>query len=100
MHEHNLVSTWINLKTSDGSPIKSALDELNSALGMKLTHSRLKEYQTSNALSQSLARPLRRPSITIINYMLADVLKTLLKDDGLSDKRINEIIGKVSILGD
>jgi len=100
MYENNLVSVWINLKTSDGSPIKSALDELNLALGMKLTHSRLKEYQTSNKGSKDLARPLRRPSIHIINYMLADVLKTLLKDDGISEHRINEIISKVSILGD
>lgn len=100
MNENNLVSVWVSLKTSDGSSIKSALDELNSALGIKLSHSRLKQYQTSNALSIGLARPHRRPSISIINYMLADVLKSLLAEDGLSQDRINVIISKVSVLGD
>lgn len=100
MSENNLVSVWVNLKTSDGSSIQNALDELNSALGIKLTHSRLKQYQTSNALSQGLARPYRRPSINIINYMLADVLSSLLMDEGLSDESVKKIIGKVSILGD
>jgi len=100
MSKNNLVSVWVSLKTSDGTPIKSALDELNSALGIKLTHSRLKEYQTSNALSNNLVRPLRRPSIKIINYMLADVLEHFLTEDGLEDERISEIISKVSILGD
>ncbi|BCK65791.1 hypothetical protein KAM448_35250 [Aeromonas caviae] len=100
MSENNLVSVWVNLKTSDGSSIQNALDELNSALGIKLTHSRLKQYQTSNALSQGLARPYRRPSINIINYMLADVLSSLLMDEGLSDESVKKIISKVSILGD
>lgn len=96
----NLVSEWIKFKTADGSTIKSALDDLNAALGLKLTHSRLNQYTQSNEGVEGLKRPYRRPSIPIINYMMTDVLGYLLKNEGLSATKINDIVNKVTIIGD
>lgn len=100
MNETNLVAEWVKLKTRDGAPIQEALNELNSTLGMSLEQKRLNQYQLSNSQAEGLKRPYRRPSINIINYMLADVLKDLLTQDGLSETRINEIVSKVSTLKD
>lgn len=100
MEKTNLVSEWVELKTKEFSSIKDVLNELNSAVDMSISHSRLQEYQQSNDGAEELKRKRKRPSIRVINYMLADVLEHLLKEDGLSQNRINEIVSKVTIIGD
>lgn len=100
MDNTNLVSVWVELKTKEYPSIKDALNELNSAVDMSISHSRLQEYQQSNDDADSLKRKRKRPAIKVINYMLADVLEHLLKEDGLSQNRINEIVSKVTIIGD
>lgn len=84
----NLVSTWRALVTRTDT-LTEALTTLNTVLGMKITHSRITEWE----------RDEKAPSTRIINYMLATVVPALLLEQGHKEKEVREIAAQVRIPG-
>ncbi len=62
---------------------------MNAALGMKLTHSRITEWE----------REEKAPSTRVVNYMLATVMPALLVDQKIRENKVRELTGKVRIPG-
>lgn len=60
-----IVTKWLELHCDDGRSVKSALDELAEAAEIKITHSRLREWE----------RGERGIPPAAYNYMLSVVLK-------------------------
>ncbi|HCE5184935.1 hypothetical protein [Vibrio parahaemolyticus] len=85
----NLVSTWRMVVTRSGGSLTEALAVMNGALGMKLTHSRIAQWEKDE----------KAPSNTVINYMLATVIPALLVELGHSDAKARDISSKVRIPG-
>lgn len=84
----NLAATWRDINASDKS-LKEALTKLNNVLGMKVTHSRLSEWEQDR----------KTPSPAVIDYMLNDTLKVLLKQHSGSTEDTESIIKKLRIPG-
>lgn len=84
----NLVSSWRGIVTRSGT-LTEALETMNAALGMKLTHSRITEWE----------REEKAPSTRVVNYMLATVMPALLLELGISENKIPELAGRVRIPG-
>lgn len=84
----NLVSSWRAIVTRSGT-LTEALETMNAALGMKLTHSRITEWE----------REEKAPSTRVVSYMLATVVPALLLDQGLNENKIRELAGKVRVPG-
>lgn len=84
----NLVSTWRAIVTRSDS-LTEALETLNAALNMKLTHSRITEWE----------REGKAPSARVVNYMLATVVPALLLEQGINEAKALEIAGKVRVPG-
>ncbi|AOS36956.1 hypothetical protein AVM72_16430 (plasmid) [Piscirickettsia salmonis] len=84
----NLVSSWRAIVTRTGT-LTEALETMNAALGMKLTHSRITEWE----------REEKAPSTRVVNYMLATVVPALLLDQGLNENKVRELAGKVRVPG-
>ncbi|EJE4183732.1 hypothetical protein M3890_004649 [Vibrio parahaemolyticus] len=85
----NLVSTWRSIVTRGDGTLTDALSVMNTALGMKLTHSRIAQWEKDE----------KAPSSTVINYMLATVIPALLVELGHSDNKARSISSKVRIPG-
>lgn len=62
---------------------------INAALGMKLTHSRITEWE----------REEKAPSTRVVNYMLATVVPALLVAEGLPERQARHVAGQVRIPG-
>lgn len=84
----NLVSTWRAIATRRDT-LTEALKTLNTSLGMKITHSRITEWE----------REEKAPSTRVVNYMLATVVPALLLDQGVSENKVREIAEKVRVPG-
>lgn len=84
----NLVSTWRAIVTRTDT-LTGALETLNTVLDMKLTHSRITEWE----------REEKAPSTRVINYMLATVMPALLLEQGHNEKKVKEIAVQVRIPG-
>lgn len=84
----NLVSSWRAIVTRAGT-LTEALETMNSALGMRLTHSRITEWE----------REEKSPSTRVVNYMLATVVPAILLNQGLNEKKVRELAGKVRVPG-
>lgn len=84
----NLVSTWRQIATRSAS-LTEALETMNSALDMKLTHSRITDWERENKV----------PSSKVINYMLATVIPVLLLQQNISQSKALEVSSKVRIPG-
>lgn len=85
----NLVSTWRSIVTRGDGTLTEALAVMNAALGMKLTHSRIAQWEKDE----------KAPSSAVINYMLATVIPALLNELGHSDSKARAISSKVRIPG-
>ena len=84
----NLVSSWRAIATREDS-LTEALEVMNAALDMKLTHSRITEWE----------REEKSPSSRVINYMLATVVPVILIEQGVNENKIQELTKKVRIPG-
>lgn len=84
----NLVSTWRAIVTRDDT-LTGALAILNAALNMKVTHSRITQWE----------REEMAPSSRVVNYMLATVIPALLLEQGVSEARLRDLSAKVRIPG-
>lgn len=84
----NLVSSWRGIVTRRGT-LTEALETMNAALGMRLTHSRITQWE----------RAEKTPSSAVVDYMLATVVPALLVDQGLTDAKACEIAAQVRIPG-
>jgi len=84
----NLVSTWKAIVTRNNS-LTSALKTMNLALEMKLTHSRITEWE----------RERKAPSPMVINYMLSTVIMALLLDEGTSEAEAYAIAAQIRVPG-
>lgn len=78
----NLITSYIELKTADGTPFASALRELNHRVKKSLTHSRIREYERGGI----------DPAYDVYFVMLEDVLRHKLAGTGLDRSAIEEII--------
>lgn len=84
----NLVSTWRAIVTRTDT-LTEALETINAALGMKLTHSRITEWE----------REEKAPSTRVVNYMLATVIPALLLEQGMNDARVQQLAAQVRVPG-
>lgn len=84
----NLVSSWRSIVTRSDT-LTEALETMNAALSMRLTHSRITEWE----------REGKAPSARVVNYMLATVVPALLVEQGLSEAKARELAGKVRVPG-
>ncbi|VVT28065.1 conserved hypothetical protein [Marinobacter salarius] len=82
--EPNLVSSW---RTLHGELELSALDDLNDALGTSYTLSRVAEWE----------RGSRQPNSAATNYMLADVLPDLLREAGVPEAEVSDLVARVTL---
>lgn len=85
-----LYNAWINLQIRKYGSLDEGLKRLNNALGCKLTHSRVNEYN----------RNLRGPSAVVMNYMLQEVLADQLSqlDDYIPEADRKSILAAVAIV--
>jgi transcriptional regulator with XRE-family HTH domain len=84
--ETNLISTWKEVVTRSGT-LTEALKLINDYLGLKITHSRLSDWEKGK----------RAPSPTVINYLLAESLRDKLTELEIEYDQIEEIILQLSI---
>lgn len=82
----NLISTWKEVATRSGT-LTEALKMINDHLGLKITHSRLSDWEKGK----------RAPSPTVINYLLAEALRDKLTELEIEQDQIEEIILQLSI---
>jgi len=84
----NLVSTWRAIATKDDT-LTEALETMNRALGMKLTHSRVAEWEQEE----------KAPSTRVVNYMLATVIPALVIELGQDERQAMAVASQLRIPG-
>lgn len=80
----NLIGSW---RTLHGELEEAALDMLNERLGSRYTLSRISEWE----------RGVRQPNAAAANYMLCEVLPSLLQEAGLSEDEAEQIADHVAL---
>ncbi len=83
----NLVSTYKEIMTRDGTPLAEVLRQLNAQLGTTYVHSNL----------SSMERADRIPQPVMVNAMLSEVLPVLLGEAGVSPQKSKAILKKILI---
>ena len=78
----NLFTTWRELKRAQGLTLTQALNGLNKALGTRYQHGRFKKWEDGERL----------PKADVLQFILRDVLTTVLKEAGLSPLKIKKIV--------
>ena len=81
----NLVSTYKEVMTQDGTAVADVLRDLNAQLGTNYLHSHLSRME----------RGIRTPHPVLVNAMLEKVLPVLLVDAGLSPQKSKAILKKI-----
>lgn len=80
----NLISTFIEVVTEDGALLADGIREMNAALGVNYTNSRLREWERGD----------RQPTAQVVDYMLGVVLPVLLTQKEMKVKNPNRLIKK------
>lgn len=84
----NIVSTWRDIATQSAT-LTEALETMNKALGMKLTHSRIAQWEQEE----------KAPSGRVVNYMLSVVVPVLLLEQGAGEPSAKAFSEKIRIPG-
>jgi hypothetical protein len=84
----NLITAFIEL-VSAGSSFADGIRAMNSALGKKYTHTRLRQWERGDG---------RSPSHDATDYMLSIVLSDELEKEGVKATKSKQIIRKCSLL--
>jgi hypothetical protein len=73
----NLITTFIEAATADGSTLAGALRKMNSARHVNITNSRIREWERGDG---------RKPSPDLIEYMISIALPYLLSKAKVSKR--------------
>ena len=81
MMSQNLISTFIEVVTRDGS-LAEAIRAMNTALDTHYINSRLREWERGD----------RQPTPQVMDYMLGIVLPWLLEQEGFRQNKVDRLV--------